>query len=119
MTDGVSVDNLADDESIPAESVSSVEPKSGRNRKKEGRLGNREYFQIVEGVNALQRAVAGRGAGGGGDGEWAGDGDGASAERGGTDSFSGGGERGGVAGVSGSVARSCEVFEWLGCLLVR
>mgnify|MGYP007072986298 CR=1 FL=1 len=80
MTDGVSVDNLADDESIPAESVSSVEPKSGRNRKKEGRLGNREYFQIVEGVNALQRAVA---------------------------------------GVSGSVARSCEVFEWLGCLLVR
>lgn len=60
MTDGVSVDNLADDESIPAESVSSVEPKSGRNRKKEGRLGNREYFQIVEGVNALQRAVAGR-----------------------------------------------------------
>lgn len=37
-----------------------MEPKSGRNRKKEGRLGNREYFQIVEGLNALQRAVASR-----------------------------------------------------------
>ena len=66
MTDGVSVDNLADDESIPAESVSSVEPKSGRNRKKEGRLGNRvagrrggEPVRVTRGtVAALAREAA-------------------------------------------------------------
>ena len=38
----------------------SIDTKSTRSKSKRGRLGNREYFQVVQAVNVLQKSICDR-----------------------------------------------------------
>ncbi len=58
VTDGTSVGHLADEDLEP--SVTSTDVRSTRSKGKRGRLGNREYFQVVQAVNTLQKSICDR-----------------------------------------------------------
>lgn len=59
VTDGTSIGHLADEELEPSVTPS-IDTKSTRSKSKRGRLGNREYFQVVQAVNVLQKSICDR-----------------------------------------------------------